>query len=86
MVFTILYILQLKKIDDCENISSVNPLYLRITHASGYIEEMNGSKYFIFDCTDGNKELLKKHNDIFNGIRDEIKTVNGGKENDYEKD
>ena len=29
----------IKKIDDCENIYSVNPLYLLINHASGYIEE-----------------------------------------------
>ena len=28
-----------KKIDDCENIYSVNPLYLFIDHTSGYIEE-----------------------------------------------
>ena len=28
-----------KKINDCVNISSVNPLYLNITHSSGYIEE-----------------------------------------------
>ena len=27
------------KIDDCENIYSVNPLYLLINHANGYIEE-----------------------------------------------
>ena len=40
----------------------------------------------VFDSTDGNEELLKKYNDVFNGIRDEIKTANGGKENDYEKD
>ena len=26
----------IKKIGDCKNIYSVNPLYLRITHASGY--------------------------------------------------
>ena len=58
---------------------------LQITHANGYIEEINGNKYLIFDSTDENKELLKKYNDIFNGIRDEIKTINGGKENDYEK-
>ena len=32
-----------------------------------------------------NKEVLKKYN-VFNGIRDKIKTINGGKENDYEKD
>ena len=59
---------------------------LQITHANGYIEEINGNKYLIFDSADGSKELLKKYNDVFNGIRDEIKTINGGKENDYEKD
>ena len=32
------------KIDDCENTYSVNPLYLRIDHANGYIEEKNGNK------------------------------------------
>ena len=29
----------IKKIDDCENIHNVNPLYLLVNHASGYIEE-----------------------------------------------
>ena len=29
----------IKKIDDRENIYSVNPLYLLINHANGYIEE-----------------------------------------------
>ena len=29
-----------KKIDDCENIYSVNPLYLFIDHASGYVEDL----------------------------------------------
>ena len=64
----------------------MNPLYLIIAHANGYIEEKGVNKYFIFDSTDENKKLLKKYNDVFNGIRDEIKTINGGKENDYEKD
>ena len=31
--------LQSIKIDDCENIYSVNPLYLIINHGNGYIEE-----------------------------------------------
>ena len=48
-----------KKIDDYESIYSVNPLYLRIDHASGYIEEKNGKKYLIFDSVDENKELLQ---------------------------
>ena len=29
----------IKKMDDYKNIYSVNPLYLRIDHANGYIEE-----------------------------------------------
>ena len=84
-IYNIGYI-TIKKIDDCENINSVNTLYLHITHASGYIEEINGNEYLIFNSTDGNRKLLKKYNDVFNGIRDKIKTINGGKENDYEKD
>ena len=38
----------------------------------------------VFDSTDENKELLKKYNDIFNGIRDKIKELNSN-ECDYEK-
>ena len=29
----------IKKIDGCENIYSVNPLYVLLNHASGYIDE-----------------------------------------------
>ena len=49
---------QLKKIDDYESIYSVNPLYLHINHASGYIKE-NGNKYLIFNSVGENKEVLK---------------------------
>ena len=48
-----------KKIDECENIYSVNLLYLLINHANGYIEEEGVNKYLIFDSADENKELLK---------------------------
>ena len=48
----------MKKIDNCENIHSVNPLYLRIDHANGYIEEKGVNKYLIFDSTD-EKSYLK---------------------------
>ena len=77
----------IKKIDDCENIHSVNPLYLLVNHASGYIEEKNGNKYLIFDdSVEENKELLKKYTDVWDEIKNIIKVINGGKENDYEKD
>ena len=49
----------MKKIYNYGSICSVNPLYLRINHASGYIEETNGNKYLIFDSVDENKEVLK---------------------------
>ena len=67
-------------------IFSVNPLYLLVNHASGYIEEKNGNKYLIFDSVDENKEVLKKYADVWDGIKNKIKAINGGKENDYEKD
>ena len=33
------------------------------------------NKYLVFDSTDENKELLKKDEDLFNGISDKIKEV-----------
>ena len=66
------------------NINSVNPLYLGITGANGYIEEKDMNKYLIFNSTDENKELLKNYN-VFNGIRNKIKEINKS-ECDYEKD
>ena len=50
----------IKKIDDYENIHSVNPLYLMIGKVLEHIEENNGNKYAIFDSVDGNKEVLNK--------------------------
>ena len=58
-----------------------------INDASGYIEEKNGNKYLIFDDSlNENKALPKKYADIWDGIKNNIKTINGGKENDYGKD
>ena len=58
-IYNIGYI-TIKKIGDYKNIYSVNPLCLRITRGSGYIEKINENKYLIFDSIDENKELLKK--------------------------
>ena len=57
-IYNIGYI-TIKKIDDCESIYSVNPLYLLVDHVNGYIEEKGINKYLIFDSRDENKELLK---------------------------
>ena len=64
-------------------IHSVNPLYLLVNHASGYIEEKKGNKYLISDdSVNESKGSLKKYTDVWDGIKNEIKTINSGKEND----
>ena len=68
----------IEKFIDCENIHSMNPLYLVIHSATGYFKEKNGKKYLILDSTD-------KCEEVWSGIRSEIKTLNGGKELFYEK-
>ena len=65
----------IKKIGDCYDVNSVNPLYLHIDNASGYIKEDWTHKYLIFDSTDENKELLKRYGDVFNGLIDKIKKI-----------
>ena len=69
----------IKKFGDCENIYSVNPLYLIIDSATGLFKEKSGKKYLIIDST-------QKYEDVFSEIRSEIKTINGGKELFYEKE
>ena len=46
-IYNIGYI-TIKKIDDYESIYSVNPLYLQVNLANGYIKEKNENKYLIF--------------------------------------
>ena len=85
-IYYICYI-TIKKFGDCESIHSVNPLYLLVNQASGYIEEKNRNKYLILDdSVNENKEVLKKYTELWDGIKNEIKTINGGKENHYGKD
>ena len=76
----------IKKIGDCENIYSVNPLYLIIGKVDGHIEEKNGSKYLVFDSTDENKEVLKKYTEIQDRIKNEIETINSSQKVEYCKD
>ena len=72
LVFTTLDILQIKKLII---IYIVKPLYLRINHANGYIKQKRVNEYLIFGSTDENKQLLKKYNDVWNGIKNKIKKV-----------
>ena len=58
----------IKKFGDCENIHSVNPLYLIIDTATGHFKEKNDKKYVILDSAD-------KYGEVLSGIRSEIKTL-----------
>ena len=69
--------IKIKKIDDYESIYCVNPLYLRIIHARGHIEEKNGNKYLIFNSVNEDKEVLKKYFEVWDGIKNKTKAING---------
>ena len=65
----------IKKNDDYESISSVNPLYLIIGEADGYIKENNGNKYLVFTSTDVNKIILAKFAKLWDEIKLLIETL-----------
>ena len=44
------------------------------------LKKKNGSKYLVFDSTDENREVLGKYTKLWDGIKNEIKSINGGKE------
>ena len=76
----------IKKIGDYNNINSVNPLYLMINEMIGHFEEKNENKYLVLDDVDENKEVSKKYKEVWEGVKKEIETINGGKKIEYEKD
>ena len=57
------------------NINSVDPLYLLINKVDGYIEQSNGNKYLTVVCTDKNKDTLKKYTELWNKIKDLIRSI-----------
>ena len=59
-------------------------MYLIIGKVDGHIERSsaegnNGNKYLVFDPTDENKEVLKMYIELWDGIKNEIETINGDK-------
>ena len=58
-----------KEIANCNNINSVNPLYLMIDKTIGHFEEKNGNKYLVLDDIDENKEVPKKYKEVWKEIK-----------------
>ena len=51
----------------------------------GICQKKNENKYLIFAANE-KKELLKKYTDVWDKIKNEIKTINDNEQNDYKKD
>ena len=52
----------------------------------GHFEEKSGNKYLVLDDVNENKEVSQKYEEVWNGIKKEIETINGGKKIEYGKD
>ena len=75
-----------KNIANCNNINSVNPLHLMINEMIGHFEEKNENKHLVLDDVDENKEISKKYEQVWQGVKKEIETINGGEKVGYGKD
>ena len=62
----------IKKFSDYENINNANRLYLIIHSGTEYFKLKNDEKYLIIDSAE-------KYEEVFSGIKLEIKTLSGGK-------
>ena len=57
-----------------------------INEMIGHFEEKNGNKYLVLGDVDEDKEVLKKYEEVWEGIKKEIETINGGERIEYGKD
>ena len=74
-----------KKIANCNNINSVNPLYLMIDGMIGDFEEKNEIKYLVLDDVD-EKKVSKNMKKFEKVLKKKFETNNGGKKIEYGKD
>ena len=84
-IYYIVYV-TVKEIDNCKNINSVNPLYLTIDEMIGHFEVKNQNKYLVLDDLNENKKVSKKYEEVWEDVKKEIETINGGEKIEYEKD
>ena len=64
--------IKVKKNDDCENIYSVNPLYLVSNHANGYIDIWNGNQNKIEGVSSGECGYEKSYMEIKFNSNDDL--------------
>ena len=49
-------------------------------------KKKNERKYLVFDSRNESNKVLKRYNKFWDGIKNEIKTINSGKTSQYDKD
>ena len=52
----------------------------------GHFEEKSGNKYLVLDDVNENKEVSKKYVKVWEGVKKETETINGGEKIEYRKD
>ena len=75
-----------KNIANCNNINSVNPFYLMINEMIGNFEEKNRNKCLVLHDVNENKKVSKKYEKVWQGVKKETETINGGEKTEYGKD
>ena len=76
------------KVEYFKNLDGVNPLYLvfNVNDVDAYFECTDKNKYLVFDSTDKNKKVLENYRELWNEIKEEIRTIRGIEPFEYEKD
>ena len=52
----------------------------------GHFKEKNENKYLVLDDVDENKEIWKKYEQVWEGVKKVIETINGSGKVEYRKD
>ena len=69
------------------NYVNTYPLYLVFNNVDVYFSCVGREKYLVFALTDKNKEMLKDYKELWDKVKEEIRTIKGGIEPfEYEKD
>ena len=74
-----------RKIANCNKINSVKPFYLMINETISHCEEKNENKYLVLDDVDRKKGVSKKYEEVWEGVKKKIQTIDGGEKIEYEK-
>ena len=74
------------EIEYFKNFDDSNPLYLVFNDVDAYFECIDENKYLVFAPTYKSKRLLKNYRELWNEIKEKIRTIKGIEPFEYEKD